>query len=66
MSVASVTTRATVPPRGAKAPRQKKEKQGRLAFWLLLPAGVAAGEQVVVAPPETLHDRTRVAPAAGR
>lgn len=41
MSVASVMTRATVPPRGAKAPRQKKEKQGRLAFWLLLPAGVA-------------------------
>lgn len=26
---------------GGRTPRRRKEKQGRLAFWLLLPAGVA-------------------------
>lgn len=42
MSVASVTTRAPEPAQQRPAaPRRKREKQGRLAFWLLLPAGIA-------------------------
>ncbi|MGH1524146.1 carbohydrate ABC transporter permease [Leifsonia sp. L25] len=41
MSVASVETEPVRSPQKAPIGKRKREKQGRLAFWLLLPAGVA-------------------------
>jgi ABC-type sugar transport system permease subunit len=41
VSVASTKTAVPAPQQGTRAPKRKRENQGRLAFWLLVPAGVA-------------------------